>query len=83
MQDINNAVIVDVFSAFADFVATGRTKADLLGDRLVAFWAESHNFILKYGSVDGLKARNRKPDKNELPVKSLLSFIRMRQAPDG
>ena len=46
VKNIHNPVIVDVFSAFADFVSAGRTKADLFGDRLITFGTESHNFLL-------------------------------------
>jgi hypothetical protein len=50
VQNIDNAVIVDVFSALADFIAAGRTNVDLFGDRLVAFWTKSHNFFYNSGA---------------------------------
>jgi hypothetical protein len=48
MQNIDNPVIIDVFTAFTDFVAAGRTKCNFFGYRLVTFGAESHNNSLAY-----------------------------------
>jgi hypothetical protein len=42
MQNINDTVIVNVFSTFSNFVAARRTCGDLFGYRLITLWAKFH-----------------------------------------
>jgi hypothetical protein len=53
VKNIDDAVIIDVFASFADFVAAGRTEPDLFGNRLVTFRAESHNYFWNTGGSMG------------------------------
>jgi hypothetical protein len=45
MQNINDAVIVNVFSTFSNFIATRGTDSDLFGYRLITLWAKFHKLF--------------------------------------
>jgi hypothetical protein len=47
LQNINDPVIVNVFSSFADVISAGRADGDLFGNRLVAIWTQSHGLFSK------------------------------------
>jgi hypothetical protein len=47
MQNIDDTVIVNVFSTFSNFVATRRADSDLFGYRLIALWAKFHILFSK------------------------------------
>jgi hypothetical protein len=48
VQNINNAVIVNVFSSFSDLVSARRTRSDLFGYRLITIWAKFHKRFSKF-----------------------------------
>jgi hypothetical protein len=42
VENIDDAIVIDVFSSFADGTAAGGTGGDFLGHRLIAFWTKFH-----------------------------------------
>jgi hypothetical protein len=45
MQNINDTVIVNVFSTFSNFIAARRTCGDLFGYLLITLWAKFHKLF--------------------------------------
>jgi hypothetical protein len=48
VQNINNTVIVNVFSSFSDLVSARRTQSNLFGYRLITIWAKFHKRFSKF-----------------------------------
>jgi hypothetical protein len=45
MQNVNDTVIIDVFSAFSDLITARRTEGDLLRYRLITLGAKFHKLF--------------------------------------
>jgi hypothetical protein len=73
VEYIDNAVIVDVFSPFADYTAAGGTGGDFFRHRLIAFWTKFHRLRtnrMKTGPVE----RNRRSAQDAIRSEYLYSY---------
>jgi hypothetical protein len=56
VKNVNNPVVVNVFPAFSNLTAAGRTDGDFFSNRLVTIWTQFHESPARDKKVFGDRA---------------------------